>query len=101
MNKKFPTGPACACELLFTIGPVCSQAASPSGAYQSTGADRATYRFEFINDFFFGTDQEISGFWSLQNHTAVAGSWDKLKTVLDVVKRFGAAIPTLTADGRV
>ena len=101
MSKKFTTGLAFACELLFTVGPACSLAASPDDAHQSAGTDRATYRFEFINDFFFGTDQEISGSWSLQKHTAAAGSWDKLKTVPDVVRRFGAAIPTLTADGRV
>ncbi len=95
LYKKLLTGSVCLCLLFLTTAPVYSNASSLSG----TG--NPYYRFEFINDFFFGTDQEVSGSWSMQKHTAAADSWDKLEAVPGMVKRIGAAIPTLTADGRV
>ncbi|TCK17717.1 hypothetical protein DFR30_0959 [Thiogranum longum] len=95
MYKMFLTGSACLGLIFIASGSVFSNAAA------SNGAGNSSYRFEFINDFYFGTDQEVSGSWSIQKHTAVADSWDKLEDVPGVVRRFGAAIPTLTADGRV
>ncbi|MBW2121259.1 MAG: lipid A deacylase LpxR family protein [Deltaproteobacteria bacterium] len=60
------------------------------------GVERATYRFEFDNDVFFGKDNKISSAWSLQKHSAAAGGWDTLEDVPGFIRRWGRIIPTLT-----
>jgi hypothetical protein len=78
------------------VGSTLAQAASGSASVES-----ATWRFEFDNDVFFNKDSKISSGWSLQKHSAVAGSWETLEDVPGFVRRWGKAIPTLTEDDLV
>lgn len=68
---------------------------------QAASVESATGRFEFDNDFFFSKDNKISCGWSLQKHSAVAGSWEALEDVPGFIRRWGKAIPTLTEEGLV
>lgn len=70
-------------------------------ARHNTGAEQSGYALESLNDFYFGKDQELSGAWALQAHTAVADSWETLEKVPDFIRRWGTSIPTLGAGQRV
>ena len=67
----------------------------------SASVESATWRFEYDNDIIFNKDNKISCGWSLQKHSAVAGSWETLADVPGFVRRWGKAIPTLTSEGLV
>ncbi|MDT8388070.1 MAG: lipid A deacylase LpxR family protein [Thiogranum sp.] len=100
MTRIIPTTTILAAFASSAAGFFYAQPISADGDTQRAGKERASYRFEFINDFFFGTDQEVSGAWSLQKHMAVADSWETMRDVPDIVRRVGARFPTLTDDGR-
>ena len=89
------------CLLFFTGDPVYGQDPSSFNTREPDGVERATWRFEFDNDVFFNKDNKISSGWSLQRHSAVAGSWETLEDVPGFVRRWGKAIPTLTEEGLV
>jgi len=77
-------------------GNVFAQAESGGASVES-----ATWRFEYDNDIIFNKDNKISCGWSLQKHSAVAGSWEILADVPGFVRYMGKAIPTLAAEGLV
>lgn len=89
--------------VLIILFLVCANAgvASELAAADSASVESETWRFEFDNDVFFNKDNKISSGLSLQNHSAVAGSWETLEDVPGFVRRWGKAIPTLTNDGLV
>ena len=68
---------------------------------QAASVESATWRFEYDNDVFFNKDNKISSGWSLQKHSAVAGSWEALEAVPGFIRNWGKVIPTLTEDGLV
>ena len=72
-----------------------------SASANDTSIESATWRLEFDNDVFFNKDNKISSGWSLQKHSAVAGSWEALEDVPGFVRHWGKAIPTLTKEGLV
>ncbi|MBE9550812.1 MAG: lipid A deacylase LpxR family protein [Proteobacteria bacterium] len=85
--------------LIATIaGPACGQDTSLIPA-SLQGYEKGSYRFELDNDFLFGKDSGLTSGWSLQKHTPVAESWSKLEGAPGFVGRWGARIPTLSADG--
>lgn len=51
--------------------------------------ERETWRFEFDNDVFFGSDNGISSGQSLQRHSAAAADWEDLEGVLKAQRRLG------------
>lgn len=55
--------------------------------------ERATWRFEFDNDVFFGSDNGISSGLSLQYHSAAATDWEDLRGVLKIHRRLGRLLP--------
>ncbi|MDZ4185400.1 MAG: lipid A deacylase LpxR family protein [Desulfuromonadales bacterium] len=89
------------CILFFTAGTVYGQDPPSFDAGKPEGVERTTWLFEFTNDFFFNKDNQISGGWSLQRHSAVASHWETLEGVPMFVKQWGKKIPTLTKDGLV
>ncbi len=68
---------------------------------QPLSIESATTRFEFDNDIFFHKDNKISSGLSLQWHTPVARQWDQLTDIPAFVRRIGAALPMLNAEGLV
>jgi len=70
-----------------------------SASANDTSVESATWRFEYDNDIFFNKDNKISSGWSLQKHSAVAESWEKLEDVPEFVRLLGKVIPTLTEEG--
>jgi len=86
--------------VLIILFLVCANAgvASELAAADSASVESETWRFEFDNDVFFNKDNKISSGLSLQNHSAVTGSWEALQGVPDFVRRWGKAIPTLTEE---
>jgi hypothetical protein len=61
--------------------------------------EAAKYRFEFDNDVLFDSDNLFSNGWSFQIHTPVADSWSTLEGPIESVKKIGAWLPSLTAEG--
>ncbi len=90
-----------ACFFIGISSPLHAQDPSSFKAGKQNGVERATWRFEFDNDFFFNKDNQISSGWSLQKHSAVADSWKNLQGVPGFVKHWGKKIPTLTKEGLV
>lgn len=74
---------------------------SAGPAPHHAGVEQSGYNLESLNDFYFGKDQELSGAWALQAHTAVADSWEALEKVPDFIRRWGALIPALGDGQRV
>ncbi len=64
-----------------------------------TSVESATWRLEVGNDVLFGKDNQISSGWSVQKHSAVAGSWEDLAGMPEFIHQWGAAVPTLTGEG--
>lgn len=89
------------CFLLYAAVPGYGQDVISLDADRSDGGEQATWRFELYNDRVFRKDNQITSGWSLQNHSAVAGSWDGLEEVPGFVKNLGQKIPTLTKEGLV
>ncbi|MEA1890565.1 MAG: lipid A deacylase LpxR family protein [Pseudomonadota bacterium] len=86
--------------LMATIGgPAYGQDTSSVFPESLQGLEKGTYRFEFDNDILFGKDSGLTSGWSLQKHTPIAESWSKLEGAPGFIGRWGARIPTLTADG--
>jgi len=78
--------------------------AVPAEAVDRIGADPTDsggfFRFEVHNDIIGDHDGSgISGAWSVQKHTTAVRSWDDLQGVPDFMGRWGARLPTLTAEG--
>ncbi len=86
------------CFIIFAVNPVYGQDLSSFNIQESYGVERATWRFEFDNDFFFNKDNKLSSGWSLQKHSAIAGSWEALQDVPGFVRCWGKNIPTLTDE---
>ena len=63
------------------------------------GLEKGIWRFELDNDSLFGKDSGLTSGWSLQKHTPISESWSKLEGAPGFIGRWGARIPTLTADG--
>jgi len=84
--------------IFFAGSSVYGQDLSSSNIQGTYGLERATCQFEFDNDVFFNKDNKLSSGWSLQNHSAVAGSWEALEGVPGFVSRWGENIPTLTDE---
>lgn len=84
--------------IIFAASSVYGQDSSSFNIEETYGLERATWQFEFDNDVFFNKDNKLSSGWSLQKHSAVAGSWEGLEGVPGFVKRLGKNIPTLTAE---
>ena len=89
------------CLIISTCCPLYAQDSSSFETGERGGVERATWRFEFDNDFYFNKDNQISSGWSLQKHSAVADSWRSLQGVPGFVKHWGEKIPTLTKEGMV
>lgn len=87
------------CLLSVITSSAYGQDASTDKTGGPDAVERATWRFEFDNDFFFNKDNKISNAWSLQKHSAVAGSWGALQGFPDFIRRWGEKMPTLTDDG--
>ena len=85
--------------LSFIAGAASGQDTSSSFPETLHGLEKGTYRFEFDNDLFFGKDSGVTSGWSLQKHTPIAESWSKLEGAPKFIGRWGAKIPTLSADG--
>jgi hypothetical protein len=87
--------------LFFSAGMVYGQEPPSFDTGKPEGVERAAWRVEFANDFFFKKDNQISSSWSLQKHSAVAGNWEISEDVPEFVKRWGRKIPTLAEEGLV
>ncbi len=89
------------CLIISICCPLYAQDSSSFETGERSGIERATWRFEFDNDFYFNKDNQISNGWSLQKHSAIADIWKSLQEVPGFVKYWGEKIPTLTKEGLV
>ena len=84
--------------LLFLLCPLMITV-SAQNEIDTRTVESATWRVEYDNDVFFGKDNKISHGWSLQKHSAIAGSWRDLQDVPEFVRYWGSVFPTLSKEG--
>ena len=61
--------------------------------------EAAKYRFEMDNDALFDSDDQFSNGWAFQIHTPVADNWNTVEGTVELLKKIGAWLPSLTAEG--
>lgn len=65
------------------------------------GPDKAGWRFEFSNDIFFHSDNNLTSGLALQLNSASADRWDDLRGVPAFVRRLGWLIPMAAKDNKI
>lgn len=71
----------------------------PDPGLHAEPLESAAVRFEYANDFYFGTDSKLSGAWSVQKHSAATGAWDELASSGNVLARAARWLPTCDCAG--
>jgi lipid A 3-O-deacylase len=81
---------------VFACIPLYAEDSAPFHASELEDAEGERWRFEFDNDVFFQSDNNLSNRWSVQKHSAIAADWETLPKPAAYI---GNRLPTLKGKG--
>lgn len=85
--------------LVFTCGSLYAEDPTLFRASRLEKTERDRWRFEFDNDVFFHSDNNLSNCWSVQKHSTIAADWETLDDMPKLAGLIGNRLPTLKGAG--